>query len=210
MAAASAGCSKREGRRWNVASESAKESSGTRLRAGCLEAFTPRLRRPLFNTVRNSRSCCSSTTRRITLYEARVADRRWGFIKNVPTLPWRSLNVADPERQYLALLSYLPLRHSWQIPHFLLHTARIMGQLRKSRGLLGYSLRAELWAKRFWTLSAWQDETVLQAFVLAAPHSQTMRAMATRMGATRFIRWPVKGSELPISWEEALRRLLSH
>jgi len=104
------------------------------------------------------------------------------------------------------LLSYLSLTHSWQIPQFLLHTARIIGQLRRSKGLLGYSLRAELGAKRFWTLSAWQDEVALQAFVRAQPHVQTMRVMASRMAATKFIRWTVKGSELPVSWDEALRR----
>jgi heme-degrading monooxygenase HmoA len=124
----------------------------------------------------------------------------------VPTLPWRSFNVAEPERQYVILLSYLPLRRGWQIPQFLLHTARIMGQLRRSNGLLGYSLRAEVGVKRFWTLSAWQDEVALQAFVRTQPHSQTMRAMASRIGATRFIQWTVKGSELPASWEEALER----
>jgi quinol monooxygenase YgiN len=124
----------------------------------------------------------------------------------MPTLPWRSFNVAGHETQYLILLSYLPLRHSWQIPQFLLHTARIAAQLRKSSGLLGYSLRAEFRAKQFWTLSAWQDEAALHAFVRAEPHSQTMRAMASRVGATKFIRWTVKGSELPASWEEALER----
>jgi quinol monooxygenase YgiN len=115
----------------------------------------------------------------------------------MPTLPWRSFKVADSEQQYLMLLSYLPLKHSWQIPQFLLHTARIIGQLRKSSGLLGYSLRAELRAKRFWTLSAWQDEAALQIFVRTQPHSHTMRAMLPRMGTTRFTRWTVKGSELP-------------
>jgi len=104
------------------------------------------------------------------------------------------------------LLSYLPLKHSWQIPQFLLHTARIMDQLRKSNALLGYSLRAELRAKRFWTLSAWQDEAALQLFVRTHPHSHAMRAMVPRMGKTRFTRWTVKGSELPMSWEEALMR----
>jgi len=124
----------------------------------------------------------------------------------MPTLPWRSFSDAGPDRQYVILLSFLPLRRSWQIPQFLFHTARIADQLRKSSGLLGYSLRAELVAKRFWTLSAWQDETALLAFVRADPHSQTMRALASRMGATRFIRWTAKGSELPPAWDEALKR----
>ena len=124
----------------------------------------------------------------------------------MPTLPWKSLTVADPERQYVILLSYLPLKRVWRIPQFLAHTARIMAQLRRSRGLLGYSLRAELAAKQFWTLSAWEDEVALHAFIRTQPHTQTVMAMMAHMGATKFIRWVVKGSELPVSWDEALRR----
>jgi hypothetical protein len=50
------------------------------------------------------------------------------------TVPWRSFGRAEPERQYVALLSYLPLKRGLRIPWFLLHTVRIMGQLRRSRG----------------------------------------------------------------------------
>ena len=100
----------------------------------------------------------------------------------------------------------LPLKSGRRIPGFLLHTARIMAQLRKSGGLLGYSLRAELMAKRFWTLSAWEDEASLHGFVRAQPHARTMVALIPHMGATRFIRWTVKGSQLPLDWEDALRR----
>jgi heme-degrading monooxygenase HmoA len=124
----------------------------------------------------------------------------------VPTIPWRSFNAADPERNYVILLSYLPLKSVWQIPQFLIQTTRIMGQLRSSRGLVGYSLRAELGTKRFWTLSAWEDELALQAFVRAQPHAHTMTAMVPHMGATGFYRWTAKGSELPARWDEALRR----
>jgi quinol monooxygenase YgiN len=124
----------------------------------------------------------------------------------MPTLPWRFFDHAEPERHYVALLSYLPLRSGRHVPGFLLHTLRIRAQLRRSRGLLGYSLRAELAAKRFWTLSAWQDEASLQDFVHARHHARTMTALTPHMGATRFIRWTAKGSELPPSWEDALRR----
>jgi hypothetical protein len=124
----------------------------------------------------------------------------------MPTLPWRSFGRAEPERQYVALLSYLPLKRGWQIPSFLRHTVRITGQLRRSRGLVGYSLRAQLVAKRFWTLSAWEDEAALRGFVQAQPHARTMAALAPHMGETSFIRWTVRGSELPVSWEGALKR----
>ena len=56
------------------------------------------------------------------------------------------------------------------------------------------------------TLSAWENESALQAFVHAAPHVESMRALIPHMGATRFVRWTVRGADLPVRWDEALRR----
>lgn len=122
------------------------------------------------------------------------------------TLPWRSFARAEPERPYVVLLTYLPLKSARRIPWFFLHTRAITAQLRRSPGLFGYSLYMELMAKRFWTLSAWQDEASLRSFVGAQPHARTIAAMRPHMGATRFIRWTVQGSQLPLGWQEALSR----
>jgi hypothetical protein len=122
------------------------------------------------------------------------------------TVPWQSFRPAEPERQYFVLLSYLPLKRAWRIPWFLIHTVRIMGQLRKSRGLLGYSLRARLTAKSFWTLSVWQDEGALRSFVHALPHAGTMAALSPHMGETKFTTWALTGRELPPKWEDAIQR----
>lgn len=124
----------------------------------------------------------------------------------MPTLPWRSFARSATEQPCVALLTYLPLNRVGHIPQFLLHTMRIRAQLKKSRGLIGYSLRAELTAKRFWTLSVWQDEASLRDFAYAQPHAGTMTALTPHMGATRFIRWTVAGRELPLRWEDALKR----
>ena len=121
-------------------------------------------------------------------------------------LSWQSPSGALPERDYVALLSYLPLSSGWRIPWFLLHSARIRQQLRASSGLIGYSMRAHLAAKRFWTLSVWEDEAALQAFVAAPPHAAVMKALVPHMGGTRFARWTVKGSDLPVRWGEVLKR----
>jgi quinol monooxygenase YgiN len=120
--------------------------------------------------------------------------------------PWQSYSRAAPERNYVALLSYLPLNSAWRIPWFLLHTARIRRQLRTSAGLIGCSLRAQLAAKQFWTLSVWEDEAALQAFVAAPSHAAVMEAVAPHMGAAGFTRWTVKGSDLPLQWDDALKR----
>src|SRR5215472_11417311 len=120
-------------------------------------------------------------------------------------LPWRSQARAAPGRDYVALLTYLPLRSVWRIPLLLVHTARIRRQLRASPGVIGYSMRARLEALRFWTLSVWEDEAALQAFVMALPHAAVMKTLAPHMGATRFARWTVKGSGLPLLWDDALK-----
>jgi quinol monooxygenase YgiN len=100
----------------------------------------------------------------------------------------------------------LPLRSIWRIPWLVMHSSRIRRQLRASSGLIGYSLRAQLAAKRFWTLSVWEDAAALQAFVTAPPHAAVMEALAPHMGATRFTRWIVKSSDLPLRWDDALKR----
>ncbi|MFZ1119548.1 MAG: antibiotic biosynthesis monooxygenase [Candidatus Binataceae bacterium] len=120
--------------------------------------------------------------------------------------PWQSHSRTAPERDYVALLSYLPLNSAWHLPRLVLYSTRIRRQLRTSSGLIGYSLRARVAAKQFWTLSAWEDAAALQAFVAAPPHVAIMKALAPYMGATRFVRWSVKGSELPLRWDDALRR----
>jgi heme-degrading monooxygenase HmoA len=120
--------------------------------------------------------------------------------------PWRSSSAAVLDHEYVALLSYLPLKSAWRIPWLVVYASRIQRQLSTSSGLIGYSLRAQLTAKRFWTLSAWEDAAALQAFVVGPPHVAIMKALAPYMGATRFARWNVKGSELPLTWLDALRR----
>ena len=127
-------------------------------------------------------------------------------VGEVSESPWRSYSAAAPDRGYVALLSDLPLNSAWRIPWLILYSTRIRRQLSTSPGLIGYSLRAQIAAKRFWTLSAWEDAAALQAFVAGPPHVAIMEALAPYMGATRFIRWNVKGSELPLTWDDALRR----
>ena len=120
--------------------------------------------------------------------------------------PWRSCRAAEPQREYLVLLSFLPLKRRRRIPSLLLSAIRITRQLQGSAGLIGYSLYTELVAGRFWTLSVWEDEAALQAFVHAAPHVETMRNLIPHMGPTRFVRWTVVGTGIPISWDDALKR----
>jgi quinol monooxygenase YgiN len=112
----------------------------------------------------------------------------------------------DKNREYFALLSSLPLSEYRAIPGFLRFSSQIQKQLRATPGVIGYSLRAKLLSRNFWTLSAWADEKALTDFVAKIPHEQAMQAMMPHMGPTKFTKWKVLGSALPLQWEEAMQR----
>jgi len=120
--------------------------------------------------------------------------------------PWIKFAAPDTNREYFALLSYLPLNKYRAIPAFLNFTFQIQKQLRTTPGIIGYSLRAKPLSRNFWTLSAWDTEKTLMDFVTKVPHGQAMRAMMPHMGPTRFTKWKVLGSALPLQWEEAMGR----
>lgn len=121
-------------------------------------------------------------------------------------LIWTSFAKAEPQKDYLAILSYLPLRSFWVLPQFFYYTRRIQYQLRSARGCIGYSLLAHVFAKRFWTLSVWEDEVALMHFVHQGPHRETMIFLRQFMGGTEFVRWKIAGSSVPPTWHEAMER----
>jgi len=124
----------------------------------------------------------------------------------MPAKPWVTFRQPAPEREYLVLLTALPLQRFRDLGVFLLYTWRIQGQLRRTPGVLGYSLLAYILQRQFWTLSVWEDETALQQFVGTHPHGYVMQALREKMGQTRFVRWRIQGSEFPPRWQEALAR----
>jgi len=124
----------------------------------------------------------------------------------MPAMPWKSFGKIDSEREYLALLTSLPLRSRWRIPWVLIHTRRIVAQLQQTPGLVGFSMYARPLRRDFWTLSVWESEAALQTFVGKGAHTITMRAVAPHMGPTRFIRWRMRGAELPPKWADAFAR----
>src|SRR4029434_8576046 len=141
----------------------------------------------------------SALSRPFTFWTSRGHVHRGG---TMPAKPWVTLRPPDPEREYLVLLTALPLQRVRDLGAFLLYTWRILGQLRRTPGVLGYALWARLLQRQFWTLSAWEDETALQQFVVAPPHSHITQALHEKMGQTRFVRWRLRGAEFPPPWPE--------
>jgi len=121
-------------------------------------------------------------------------------------MPWVKFAEATADKEYFALLSYLPLKKYRSVPKFITFTFQIQRQLRATPGVIGYSLRAKIFSRRFWTLSVWIDEPALMEFVMKIPHMEAMKALLPQMGKTKFTKWKVSGSALPLRWEDAMER----
>lgn len=123
------------------------------------------------------------------------------------TFKWVFLTPVDPDREYLALATFLPTRPSVTRREVGRRTGEIREQLRGTAGVVGFSLRAKLLRRRFYTLSVWENSEALGAFIDEPPHAETMVALGPHMDGQKFVRWNVRGSALPPRWEDALERL---
>lgn len=118
-------------------------------------------------------------------------------------IPWIPVLRPEPDRDYIAVVTYLPLKSLWALPQLLYYLRGIRSQLRSSRGLIGYSVFSHVLAKRFWTLSVWDSEVDLVNFIHNQPHNEAMMVLRRFMGGTAFVRWVIRGSSVPPSWQEA-------
>ena len=124
----------------------------------------------------------------------------------MPTTPWKNYSDAVSDKEYLAVLTYLSLKKYRTIPRFLGYTNRIQKQLDEAEGILGYTLRAHIWTRNFWTISVWEDEAHLRQFAFSGFHRGVMSVLRDDMAGFKNIRWSIQGSEVPPSWSDALSR----
>lgn len=125
----------------------------------------------------------------------------------MPASPWIRFAEPEPGREYLALISYLPLLHYRALPNFFRYTFQTQRQLKTSPGLIGYAMEAKPWSLKAWTISVWEDQESLNGFVRQLPHSQIMQSLAPHMGKTQFAQWRVTSQEIPLDWLSAKARL---
>lgn len=122
-------------------------------------------------------------------------------------LPWKTLTVPNGVSQYVALLSFLPLKHYRTIPMFFWLTFQTQRQIQGAKGLIGYSLHAQPLRRKFWTLSVWEDQQSLMNFVRQAHHGKIMQTLVPYMGKTQFVQWKVKALDIPLNWSAAKARM---
>jgi hypothetical protein len=126
----------------------------------------------------------------------------------MPAIPWRTVAKAQPDRNYLVMASRLPLQSRRTVPRFMVLTLSVVRQLGRTNGVIGYSLLAQPLKGTFWTLSAWNDQSALDAFVRTMPHLGVIGKLRPHMGPTKFATWTVSGTAVPVTWDDAIERLM--
>jgi len=123
----------------------------------------------------------------------------------VPALPWKRLAETDPDREYVVVATYIPVRHVVKLPEFWSNVRKIVKQLNSSDGLVGYSLLARPFRSDYWTLSAWESDEAVRRFAETEPH----RSIAPRITSFSEVgfdlaKWTAVGRDLPPRWDKAV------
>jgi hypothetical protein len=97
----------------------------------------------------------------------------------IPDLPWRASSWGDGPG--VVYVTHLHLRRLRDVPAFFRTTLAIRSQTRRSPGARSLMLRAQPLARRFTTVSWWDDQAAVRAFVRADPHRSAMRRWGPEM-----------------------------
>lgn len=113
----------------------------------------------------------------------------------MPDLPWTARAEMESGTVYLVMASHLPLKRITATVRFFRAVLAVRRQLAIAEGLIGYTLRAKPLAREYWTLSLWQDDTALRAFMRTPPHVHVMTSLKPFMGPTKFVTWTVAAAD---------------
>ncbi len=90
----------------------------------------------------------------------------------IPDLPWKADRVGDGPG--VVMVTQLHLRRFRDIPAFLRDSLAIRRQTMRSPGARSLFLRARPLARHFTTVSWWDDQAAVRAFVRTDPHRSAM------------------------------------
>ncbi|MEV5680394.1 DUF3291 domain-containing protein [Streptomyces sp. NPDC052179] len=99
------------------------------------------------------------------------------------------------------------LRSKGDVPRFFWKSMKAWRQVRSAPGAFGASLVAQPLAGVFLTLSAWENRDALYTFAEIEPHRSIMDAIRPTMRSATFTFWEVSTEDLPLTWDDARRRL---
>lgn len=87
------------------------------------------------------------------------------------------------------------------------HVDAVLDQMEGQPGFIGGSLRGRILGREAWTMTVWEDEASLGAFVGSGAHLEAMVDASTVIEGVWSATYPVTREEMPPSWSRALDEL---
>lgn len=84
------------------------------------------------------------------------------------------------------------------------HLRRVEDALARADGLLGYSLRTQIFGRTVWTMSAWKNRDALQNFLRSRAHRDAVRDGGIPRSSVRSRILEVDAQTFPLPWRRAL------
>ena len=112
-----------------------------------------------------------------------------------------------PGTPAVVMASRFQLGRARNVPRFLYDSLRIRRQVLRTPGALGVSLIARPLKRQFLTLSAWSSTEALNQLVREEPHRSAMKRHRAGMADAQFVFWNTDAADLPVAWDDAIRRL---
>jgi heme-degrading monooxygenase HmoA len=122
------------------------------------------------------------------------------------TAPFRRVESVGDDAMAFVTLSAVEHKRG-QRGAFFTDTQRVLADLPRQAGLIGYSFRFQLLGKKAWTMTAWKSEAAWDAFARSPSHLVAIKNSGVTSENMRFITVQVPASSLPMRWAEALRLL---
>jgi quinol monooxygenase YgiN len=74
-------------------------------------------------------------------------------------------------------------------------------------GLVGYSVRREIFGRNLWTMTVWESDAALVGFAGGMLHQEAVRVGSPALQDSRFARLKMARNEAPLTWPQALEIL---
>jgi hypothetical protein len=121
-------------------------------------------------------------------------------------IKWKFLKEAVPETKYLILAGFTNRRSLWTYLPYLNRSRKVGNQLNQATGLIGYTARMGFLSKELVNVTVWENESDLKKFTHEGAHLDCMEKTRKGLTPTEYVRWTVKGSQLPPTIDDACRR----
>ncbi|MBM3945525.1 MAG: DUF3291 domain-containing protein [SAR202 cluster bacterium] len=112
----------------------------------------------------------------------------------------------DAPKQYVCVATVFHVRRWRHVLPLMKMANAVARQAQESPGIVRYGLRANLFKRRFWTVSVWDDPASIKTFMQAEPHATAMRMSPEWAGGgAAFVRW--ESEDRAVDWKVAEERL---